>query len=78
MNGIRTKLGSLKLSIACCSYDVIILVETNLADDIRDVELGFDGYNISVTVLIYLVPKGVVVEFWWPSRNNCLHGGSIH
>lgn len=42
INGLRTKLISLRQSISHSIYEIIVLVETNLSPDINNSELGFD------------------------------------
>ena len=48
MRGLRTKLNDLSLAVACSStqYDVIILVETWLNNDIPSDELGLSDYSV--------------------------------
>lgn len=46
MNGLRSKLTSLKESIISSIYEIIILTETNLSSEILTSELGLSNYNI--------------------------------
>lgn len=46
MNGLRTKLNELRLLLATCTYNIVMLTETNLTPDFHDGELGFVNYNL--------------------------------
>lgn len=46
MNGLRTKLSLLKKSVALCSHDILVLVETGLKVDVKDAELGLESFSI--------------------------------
>lgn len=46
VNGLRSKLTSLKTSLPLCPYDNIVYSETNLNSSIRDEELGLNNYNV--------------------------------
>lgn len=46
VNGLRSKLSTLKCMTPLCPYDVIIFCETNLDSDISDEELGCSVFNL--------------------------------
>lgn len=45
VSGVRTKLTELLKTIACCDYDIIILVESNLNDCFGEGEVKCDGFS---------------------------------
>ena len=46
VRGLRTKLSDLLISVASNEYQIIILTETNLSDDVLDSELGLTQYSV--------------------------------
>lgn len=46
MNGLRTKLHDIQLSLATCLHDIIVLTETNLQPSIATGELNFHNYEV--------------------------------
>lgn len=46
VNGLRSKLSSIKSLFPACPYDVVVFCETNLISEISDEELGLSNYNI--------------------------------
>lgn len=46
VGGLRTKIESLKLAVNSSSYDIIVLVESNLCSDYMDSELACSDYNL--------------------------------